>query len=103
MTKRKIICSQQKHCLSCPISTIVTGKDCRHLTQKEIDNLVYKEYNFEYKNNISNNIIKYCYKADNVYNFERRLYFLSLLIENKIIKEINKNEVKKNSNSEKHR
>ncbi len=61
MSKRKVICSQNTHCLSCPISV-----------------------------RINNNTIKYCYKADNVYNFERRLYFLSLLIEKKFIKEMNK-------------
>ena len=35
---------------------------------------------------ISNEIIKYCYKANNYYDFDRRIYFLSLLIENKILK-----------------
>ena len=86
MPKREVICSQNSHCLSCPISVRITGKDCRQLTQSEIDKIMFTEY----KISISNNIIKYCYKADNVYNFERRLYFLSLLIEKKFIKEMNK-------------
>ena len=49
----------------------------------------------KYKINISNNTIKYCYKADNIYEFERRLYFLSLIIEKKFIKELNVHEAKK--------
>ena len=36
MPSRKQICSQQIHCLSCPISIAVTGKDCRELTQQEL-------------------------------------------------------------------
>lgn len=84
MTKREVICSQQLHCLSCPLSVQVTGKDCRQLAQIEIDKSRYTKYKI--KINISNNTIKYCYKADNYYDFERRLYFLSLIIEKKIIK-----------------
>ena len=36
MIRREQICSQQIHCLSCPISIAVTGKDCRELTQQEL-------------------------------------------------------------------
>lgn len=39
MNLREIICSQQIHCLSCPISISITEKDCRSLSDKEI-----KEY-----------------------------------------------------------
>lgn len=42
-TKREVICSQQIHCLSCPLSVAVTGKDCRELTIAEIENLIQKE------------------------------------------------------------
>lgn len=91
MSKREVICSKQIHCLSCPLSVQVTGKDCRQLTQREIDKILYREYII----NISNNTIKYCYKADNIYDFERRLYFLSLIIEKKFIKELNVHETKK--------
>jgi hypothetical protein len=37
MAKLKQICSQQIHCLSCPLSVKITGKECDKLTQKEID------------------------------------------------------------------
>lgn len=36
MTNREQICKQQVHCLSCPLSIRITGKDCRTLTQKEL-------------------------------------------------------------------
>lgn len=36
MTYREVICSQQVHCLSCPISIGITGKDCRDLTFIEL-------------------------------------------------------------------
>lgn len=36
MRSREKVCSQQVHCLSCPLSVMRTGKDCRELTQKEI-------------------------------------------------------------------
>lgn len=36
MTKREVICSQQLHCLSCPLSVAITGKDCHILTIHEI-------------------------------------------------------------------
>ena len=36
MTLREVICSQYPHCLSCPISVRVTGKDCRELSPEEI-------------------------------------------------------------------
>ena len=33
---RESICSQQLHCLSCPLSVMRTGKDCRELSAEEI-------------------------------------------------------------------
>ncbi|MBP5431020.1 hypothetical protein [Ruminococcus sp.] len=39
-TLREVICSQYPHCLSCPISVIVTGKDCRELTKIEITRII---------------------------------------------------------------
>ena len=33
---RENICSQQLHCLSCPLSVMRTGKDCRELSLQEI-------------------------------------------------------------------
>lgn len=41
-TKREVICSQQLHCLSCPLSVAVTGKDCRELTLQDIANIIQK-------------------------------------------------------------
>lgn len=35
-TLREVICSQQSHCLSCPLSVMRTGRDCRELTLQEI-------------------------------------------------------------------
>lgn len=45
-TLREVICSQASHCLSCPISIAVTGKDCRELSDKEIRGYIgeIKEY-----------------------------------------------------------
>ena len=40
MNSRECICSQQAGCLSCPLSVKLTGKDCRELTQKEIQNIM---------------------------------------------------------------
>lgn len=37
---REIICSQQSHCLSCPLSVLRTGKDCRELTHMEIQEIM---------------------------------------------------------------
>lgn len=37
---REQICSQQSHCLSCPLSVARTGKDCRELTQQEIQKIM---------------------------------------------------------------
>ncbi len=34
--KRETICSQVLHCLSCPLSVMRTGKDCRMLTAEEL-------------------------------------------------------------------
>ncbi len=36
MKSRANICSQHSHCLSCPLSVAITGKDCRELSFKEI-------------------------------------------------------------------
>jgi hypothetical protein len=36
MRSREQVCSQQVHCLSCPLSVRVTGKDCRELSLQEI-------------------------------------------------------------------
>ena len=36
MISRENICSQHSHCLSCPLSVCITGKDCRELTFAEI-------------------------------------------------------------------
>lgn len=33
---RAQICSQHTHCLSCPLSVAITGKDCRELTYDEV-------------------------------------------------------------------
>lgn len=44
MTNRESICKQQIHCLSCPLSVRITGKDCRTLTQKELSQLKVKEF-----------------------------------------------------------
>lgn len=43
MTSRESICSQYSHCLSCPLSVRITGKDCRELTQEEINRYGGKE------------------------------------------------------------
>lgn len=36
LTLREVICSQYPHCLSCPLSVAVKGKDCRELSPEEI-------------------------------------------------------------------
>lgn len=46
-TKREVICSQQAHCLSCPLS--VAGKDCRELTAEEIERIIQEVRNNEHK------------------------------------------------------
>jgi len=51
LTLREVICSQQIHCLSCPIGIAITGKDCRELTDKEI-----KEYVEEAEKNVHSDI-----------------------------------------------
>ncbi len=33
---REQVCSQQIHCLSCPLSVMRTGRDCRELSLQEI-------------------------------------------------------------------
>ena len=35
-TYREVICSQQSHCFSCPLSSAIHGKDCRELSEPEI-------------------------------------------------------------------
>lgn len=42
MLSKEQICSQVSHCLSCPISIRITGKDCRELSPKEIEFYVNK-------------------------------------------------------------
>ena len=42
-TSREQICSQQLHCLSCPLQKAKTGKDCRELTIAEIERIIQKE------------------------------------------------------------
>lgn len=44
MTNRESICKQQIHCLSCPLSVRITGKDCRTLTHKELIKLIVPEF-----------------------------------------------------------
>ena len=44
MLCRENICSQQLHCLSCPLSVMRTGKDCRELSAEEIREIM-KEVN----------------------------------------------------------
>lgn len=39
---RESICKQQIHCLSCPLSVRITGKDCRTLTYKELIEMVVR-------------------------------------------------------------
>lgn len=41
---RESICKQQIHCLFCPLSVRITGKDCRILTQKELIKLIVPEF-----------------------------------------------------------
>lgn len=40
---RESICKQQIHCLSCPLSVQITGKDCRTLTHKELIEMIVRE------------------------------------------------------------
>lgn len=40
MTSRDRICLQFSCCLSCPLSISLTGKDCRELTENEIQNIM---------------------------------------------------------------
>lgn len=46
---REQICSQVSHCLSCPISIRITGKDCRNLSESEIKEYVNKAREAEAK------------------------------------------------------
>ena len=48
-SKREVICSQQQHCLSCPLSVAVTGKDCRELSPEEIRKIMKEVRNNEHK------------------------------------------------------
>lgn len=43
MTSREKVCSQQVHCLSCPLSVAITGKDCRELSANEIKEIMEGE------------------------------------------------------------
>ncbi|MBP5433744.1 hypothetical protein [Ruminococcus sp.] len=54
---REQVCSQQIHCLSCPISSSSTGKDCRELSSAEIE-AIMTEYR---KQEAEGNGIKICY------------------------------------------
>lgn len=36
MISRENICSQHSHCLCCPLSVYITGKDCRELSYTEL-------------------------------------------------------------------
>lgn len=40
---RETICSQQLHCLSCPLSVMRTGKDCREMSLQEIRKIIMEE------------------------------------------------------------
>lgn len=40
MISREVICSQYSSCLSCPLSSSLTGTDCRSLTQAELYNIM---------------------------------------------------------------
>lgn len=42
---REQICSQQVNCLSCPLFVRITGKDCRTLTQEEINKYIKESNN----------------------------------------------------------
>lgn len=48
MKKRETICSQQIHCLSCPLSVMKTGKDCRDYADDSIPDAL-KYYEAEYR------------------------------------------------------
>ncbi len=48
-SKREVICSQQQHCLSCPLSVVRTAKDCRELTAQEIERIIQEVRNNEHK------------------------------------------------------
>lgn len=41
MISREAICSQQSHCLSCPLSIALTGKDCRELSYIELGRIMH--------------------------------------------------------------
>lgn len=43
MTSREQVCSQQVHCLSCPLSVMRTGKDCRELSANEIKEIMEED------------------------------------------------------------
>lgn len=49
MDLREAICSQVSHCLSCPISVRITGKDCRELSEAEVKEYVEKAREAEVK------------------------------------------------------
>ena len=43
MILRDVICSQQSHCLSCPLIKFRSGKDCEELTKYEIEEIMRRE------------------------------------------------------------
>lgn len=44
---REQICSQQIHCLSCPLLIARTGKDCRELTFEELKQIMRENDNIQ--------------------------------------------------------
>lgn len=43
--RRESICSQQLHCLSCPLSVMRTGKDCREMSLQEMQKIMKEDKN----------------------------------------------------------
>lgn len=89
----------------------VTGKDCKQLSHYESDKYIIgfnaiNKLNKHLTNiiesdkksieiSISTDIIKYCYKADNFYDFDHRVYLLSKLMKKKLKEELIVHETKK--------
>ncbi len=40
MKKREQVCSQQVHCLSCPLAKFRTGKFCEELSQEQLNEIM---------------------------------------------------------------
>ena len=38
--KREQVCSQQVHCLSCPLAKFRTGKFCEELSQEQLNEII---------------------------------------------------------------